>query len=169
MKNPLLLGLLALFLTLPSVGSAQGAPNQIDVQQFLDDLKRGSEEALNDRTYKYEELEKAIDNPKEINLSCVFKDASGSREFRINIANIVEPEEDFGTSFMWSGSAFLEGELPPSLAVVYEAIYGGPPEDIWIWFKDSEVRLHKVAWGLASEYQGGLIKCKILAGGGYLY
>lgn len=139
------------------------------VDQFLDDLKSGSEAALTDRTTKYEQLERAIDNPKEIKLGCVFKDANGSRDFRISITNIIEPKGDYGTSFMWSGSASLEGELPPSLAVVYEVSYGGPPEDIWIWFRDTEVRLHKVAGGLASEYQGGLIKCEVLAGGGYLY
>ena len=169
MKNPLLLGLLALFVVPSSLASAQSVANQFNVGQFLDDLKRDSEEALNDRTSKYEQLEKAIDNPKKMKLGCVFKDVSGSREFRISIANIVEPEEDFGTSFMWSGSASLEGELPPSLAVVYEVSYGGPPEDIWIWFRDTEVRLHKVAGGLASEYQGGLIKCEVLSGGGFIY
>ena len=169
MKNPLLLGLLALFVVPSSLASAQSVANQFNVGQFLDDLKRDSEEALNDRTSKYEQLEKAIDNPKKMKLGCVFKDVSGSREFRIGITNIVEPEVDFGTSHIWSGSASLEGELPPSLAVVYEVSYGGPPEDIWIWFRDTEVRLHKVAGGLASEHQGGLIKCEVLSGGSYLY
>ena len=165
----LLLGLLTLFLTQPSLASAQSIANQINAGQFLDNLKRESEESLNDRTSRYEQLEKAIDNPKEMKLGCMFKDASGSRQFRISITNIVEPEEDLGTSFMWSGSASFEGALPPSLAVVYEVSYGGPPEDIRIWFRGTEVRMHKVAWGLASVYQGGLIKCEVLSGGGFLY
>jgi len=169
MKNPLLLGLLALFLTLPSVVFAQRVANQFNAGQFLDDLKSGSEEALNDRTSKYEQLEKAIDNPKEMKLGCVFKDANGSRDFRISITNIIEPKEDYGTSLMWRATATIEGSLPPKLAVADEVGYGGSPEDIYIWFESSDIALHKVAGGLASEHQGGLIKCEVLAGGGYLY
>lgn len=173
--NPVDLKMLSVACTVPiseeelKERTAKYEQQKKDVGQFLEGLRNGSEEALKDRTARYEQLERAIDNPKEMRLGCVFKDGSGLRDFRIRITNIIEPEEDYGTSLMWRGTAYLEGRLPPNIVTADEAVYGGPPEDIHIWFEASDVALHKVAGGLASEYQEGLIRCEVVSGAGFLY
>lgn len=146
----------------------QAAP-QTNVDRFLDGMAASSKQAQEERTARFAELENKLKAPQIIHLACDFVEKARQRQFQIHISRISEPDEDMGTSLIWTASASFEGEPPPGLGTKEDVSYGGPPDDIGIYFQSSELRLDRVSWGWAAQYKAGLIKCTLRAGAEFVF
>ncbi len=145
------------------------ATQHANVDQFLDRLAAGSKQALDERTAKIAQLENQLKAPKSMSLACEFVEKARQRQFQIHIFNIAEPDEDMGTSLVWTAKAKFQGLLPPGLGAMEDVSYGGPPDDIGVYFQSSALRLERVSWGWAAQYKAGLIKCVIQSGAEFVY
>ncbi len=145
------------------------AAQQANVDQFLDGLAAASKQAQAERTARYAELERKLKAPQAIHLACEFVEKSSQHQFQIHITNISAPQEDMGTSLIWTAKATFQGAPPPDLGASEDVSYGGAPEDVGIYFQSSELRLDRVSWGWAAQYKAGLIKCAIRSGAEFVF
>jgi len=106
----------------------------------------------------------------QISLNCRYQNRTSSHSYVVTISNIREPDEDLGTSLVWSGRANYSSTTHATIRLFDRVRYGGPPEDIALSFSnqlgnDAGPSLHSTATGLAGfisvrgEWNGGLISC----------
>ena len=160
--------LISAILTFADVPTAQ-APPQAHRNQFLDWLAASQKYERDQRTANLAHLESKLKAQQSMHLGCQFVEKSDVHQFEIYFSNITEPEEDMGTSLIWTANANFQGKPPPGLAANEEVSYGGPPEDVGIYFHASELRLERVSWGWAAQYEDGLIKCVVLSGVDFVF
>lgn len=138
---------------------------EFSADAFLRELEKTATTSLEERTARFEEVEVEL-LADRIELECIFTDRARSRNFKIPLDGI-KAQAGFGTSLLWTAGAMYEGGLPANLGQLEEVSYGGPPDDVYIWFSTSDFRLHTTTHGMAAEFGGGLIKCAVVRGRSY--
>ncbi len=79
----------------------------------------------------------------QILLSCSLLGQDKSSTFQISIASISEPSLDQGSSLIWTAQSEAIGDIPLGLSRIDQVIYGGEPDNAYLTFKSSDLRLYE--------------------------
>lgn len=77
----------------------------------------------------------------------------------------VEKTPGMGTSSLWHAVFEIFGDYPMGLSPSGQASFGGPPDDIAVWFNPNNISLHLTEDGLTSDLNGVRVICRVVKGG----